>query len=256
MADKKEDTKGKKNSVDSDDDDDTSAGGKVAVFFVTLFIIIIWLAIMVLLIKWDVGGFGSKVMYPILKDVPYLNMVLPEVKVEEDQSKYPYTTISEANAYVNDLMAEIAAKQLKIDEDKAEIDELMSKINKLSVYEANEKEYERLKKKFDEEVVFSDSAPDISNYQEYYEQISPENAEKIYKQVLEQQLTDSELADYVSTYSSMKAKNAAAIFDTMTDKLGLVAQILEAMDPQSRANIMGAMQAENAAKLTSIMNPN
>lgn len=255
MADKKEDTKGKQNKADGDDDDDTSTGGKVAVFFVTLLIIIIWIAIMILLIKWDVGGFGSKVMYPILKDVPYLNQVLPEVKAEEDQSLYPYTTIAEANAYVNDLKAELATKQMEIDDKKAEINELTSKINKLSVYEANEKEYERLKKKFDEEVVFSDSAPDISNYQEYYEAISPENAEKIYKQVLEQQLTDSELRDYVATYSSMKAKNAAAIFDTMTDKLGLVAQILEAMDTQSRANILGAMEAENAAKLTSIMNP-
>lgn len=252
---KKEDTKGKGPEAGDDDDDDTSAGGKVAIVFVTLIIVALWIAIFILLIKWDVGGFGSNVMYPILKDVPYVNQILPEVKEEEDQSQYPYATIAEANEYVNELKSQIAGLQQKIDEQDADIDELLAKINKLSVYEANEKEYERLKKKFDREVVFSDSAPDISNYQEYYESISPENAEAIYKQVLEQQLTESELQDYVATYSAMKAKNAAAIFDTMTDQLGLVAQILEHMDTQSRANIMGAMSAENAARLTSIMDP-
>ena len=49
-----------------------------------------------------------------------------------------------------------------------------------------------MKQKFDEEVVFSDNAPDISNYQEYYEAIDPANAQVIYRQVLEQQKKDKE----------------------------------------------------------------
>ena len=46
---------------------------------------------------------------------------------------------------------------------------------------------------------------------------------------------DEQLDDYIKTYSSMKPKEAAAIFDTMTDNLKLVAQILDGMDADSRA---------------------
>ena len=53
----------------------------------------------------------------------------------------------------------------------------------------------------------------------------------------------------------MKPKEAAAIFATMTDNLNLVAQILENMDAQSRADILGKMNSDTAAKVTEIMNP-
>ena len=53
----------------------------------------------------------------------------------------------------------------------------------------------------------------------------------------------------------MKPKEAAAIFDSMTDNFDLVAKILGAMDSDSRANILGAMNSDNAAKITNIMNP-
>ena len=66
---------------------------------------------------------------------------------------------------------------------------------------------------------------------------------------------DEQLDDYIKTYSSMKPKEAAAIFDTMTDNLQLVADILDSMDAQSRANILGKMDAATAAKVTAIMEP-
>ena len=47
--------------------------------------------------------------------------------------------------------------------------------------------------------------------------------EVLYKQVVEQTLTDEQMDDYVKTYSfASKAERAAAIFDTMTDNLQLV----------------------------------
>ena len=53
----------------------------------------------------------------------------------------------------------------------------------------------------------------------------------------------------------MKPKEAAAIFDTMTDILELVSDILKAMDTESRANILGKMNADTAAKVTEMMEP-
>lgn len=72
----------------------------------------------------------------------------------------------------------------------------------------------------------------------------------LYKQVVEQTLTDEQMDDYVKTYSSMKPKEAAAIFDTMTDNLQLVADILSNMDTQSRGDILGKMNSDTAAKVT------
>lgn len=241
---------------DTDFDDDGGTGGKLAVFLATVIIIAIWLGILVLVIKWDVGGFGSTVMYPLLKDVPYVNKILPDVETPIEQQQYPYTTLDEATTYVKQLEQELAKTQQKLDKKNDKIKDLKSQLEKLSVYEQKEAEFEQLKQKFDEEVVFSDNAPDISNYQEYYESIDPTNAQIIYRQVLEQQKTSEELQDYVTTYSSMKAKNAAAIFDTMVgDNSKLVADILQGMDAQSRANILAAMNADNAAIITEILEP-
>jgi flagellar motility protein MotE (MotC chaperone) len=53
----------------------------------------------------------------------------------------------------------------------------------------------------------------------------------------------------------MQAKEAAAIFDTMTDDLGLVADILNNMGTKARADILGKMDTETAARLTKIMEP-
>lgn len=53
----------------------------------------------------------------------------------------------------------------------------------------------------------------------------------------------------------MKPKEAAAIFDTMTDNLQLVADILSNMDTQSRGDILGKMNSDTAAKVTEIMEP-
>ncbi len=244
------------NPDDPDFEDEGGVGGKIAIVLATIIIIAIWLGILVLIIKWDVGGFGSTVMHPILKDVPYLNKILPEVETPIEEQEYPYQTVADATAYVKQLEKELSDAQKKLGDKNERIKELKAKLEKLSVYEANEAAFEELKQKFDEEVVFSENAPDINNYKEFYESIDPVNAEVIYRQVLEQQKKDEQLEEYIATYSNMKPKSAAAIFDTMMgDDSQLVADILEALDAQARADIMAAMSAENAAKITAILEP-
>lgn len=237
-------------------EEEEGSSSKLAVALVTLVIIIVWLVILALLIKWDVGGFGSTVMRPLLKDIPYVNRILPDseddLSTEED---YPYKNMDEAVAYIKELEQELAQAQQGSSENSAYIADLEAQSQKLKEYEANEAAFEEEKEKFYNEVVFSDQAPDIEQYKEYYESIDPDNAELLYKQVVEQQQTDSKISDYVKGYSQMKPKEAAAIFDTMTDNLNLVAQILENMDAQSRADILGKMNSDTAAKVTEIMNP-
>ena len=246
------------NMDDLDLEEESSLGGKIVTFFVTLIIIAIWLVIVVLLIKMDVGGFGSGVLGPVIKNVPYVNQILPEKvfeveSTEEDQ--YAYETLEQAIERIKQLEIELANAQIAAEGDASYIAELEEKANELERYKLDEAKFEELKESWYEEVVFSEEAPDINNYKEYYESIAPANAEALYKQVVEQTLYDEEVEDFVKTYSSMKPKEAAAIFDTMTDDLKLVAEILMNMDTQSRADILGKMNSETAAKVTEIMEP-
>ena len=233
-----------------------SLGSKLVLVFVTILIILVWIGIIILLIKFDVGGFGSTILRPLIKDIPYINMILPEDESELPvDTQYSYDSIDEAVTRIKELEA-LLDNALASDAKNAEmIQELQGQINELIVYKEEQDTFEANKELFYEEVVFSDEAPDINEYKTFYESIDPENAEVLYKQVVEQLSEDAKMQDYVKTYSSMKAKEAAAIFDTMKDDLKLVAEILSNMSTQSRADILGKMDSELAAKVTAMMEP-
>lgn len=243
---------------DADDDDDEE-GFSASILLIIIFIVLIWLAILGLLIKLDIGGFGSGVLYPVLKDIPVVNKVLPEID-EEVATETQYETLPDAIAEINRLNEEIrkfeeAQGDTESDGDSEEIKALKEEITRLRTFEESQVEFEKLKTEFYEEVVFSENAPDIENYKSYYEQIDPDNAEYLYKQVVQQISVDKAMKDYVQTYTDMKPKQAAAIFEEMTDNLDLVAQILEAMDPDPRAKILGVMDSSVASQLTKILDP-
>ena len=251
----KKDKKGKKGKDEEGDEDDDKKGGGFVVALVTILVVIIWLAIFALLIKTDVGGFGSTVMYPILKNVPYLNKILPEVEeYAQEDSAYQFATLDEAVARIKDLEAQLKAAEDQSTTDAATLADLQAQAAELQTYKENEAKFEQEKQQFYEDIVYNDKA-DTSNYRQYYEEIEPDNAEAIYRQVVQQDEADSKISDYAKTYSSMKASQAASIFNTMTDNLDLVAKILNAMSASQRGAILGAMNAQTAAQLTAIMNP-
>ncbi len=240
------------------DAQDEGIGGKIVIFFVTIFILVIWLAIIALLIKWDVGEFGSTVLGPLLKDVPYVNRILPDSYMEEfstEESPYAYESMDEAVERIKQLEIALSEAQNTSTDNAAYITELERLAQELQQYKQNEAAFEEEKQKFYEEIVFGDSAPDIEQYKEFYESIAPANAEVLYRQVVAQTAADEKIEDYVNTYKNMKPKEAAAVFDAMTDNLKLVASILEQMDAKSRGDILGKMNTETAAKVTEIMKP-
>ena len=199
-----------------------------------------------------------QVLYPLLKDVPYVNKILPQPEETVEQTEgteHQYGSLSEAISQIKELEKELDEASSTNKNDKKKIKDLKAQIKDLSKYKEDEAAFEKEKEKYYEEVVFSDQAPDIQQYKTYYESIDPENAEVLYKQVVEQITYDSQVEDYAKTYSNMKPQEAASIFDTMTDNLGLVADILMNMGTQQRADILGKMDATTAAKLTEIMEP-
>lgn len=253
-AKKKEEKKTKKK--EKEDGEEESGGSRVAVIVATIAFIIVWLGILALVIKADIGGFGSTVLQPILKDVPYVNKILPDTAKDETvDAQYPYTTLDEAIARIKELEVQLADAQSQNNASSDSVADLEAEVARLKIYEEQQAAFEEEKTKFYQEVVFGDKAPDISEYKSYYESIDPANAESLYKQVVEQEETDSKIQEYADTYAQMKPKQAAAIMEQMTDNLELVAKILQNMDTADRGAILGAMDSEVAARITKIMEP-
>ncbi len=239
-------------------DDDESR--PVSTVLITLIIVLIWLGILALLIKLDVGGFGSDVLRPLMKDIPVVSMILPEEKMtgagtDEEEDYYGYSSLKEAVDQIKMLEEQLAQAQTAGTTYTEDIESLKAEIERLKTFEDNQVEFERIKNEFYEEVIYAENGPGADEYKKYYESMDPTTAEYLYKQVVVQLEESKEVTDYANAYSEMKPKEAAAIFEAMTDNLDLAARILGVMDTQNRGKILGAMDPEVASKITKIMEP-
>lgn len=235
---------------------DDESGGFFTVI-ATIGIILVWVAILCVVIKLDVGGFGSKILTPLLKDVPVVNLILPNSQNSGNISTENggYTNLNDATEQIKNLELQLQQAQtdnLKLQEDVAN---LKAENARLQEFEDKQVEFQRIKNEFYEEVVYAENGPGAEAYQKYYESMDPTTAEYLYKQVIAQLQEDKSVQDYASAYSSMKPKKAAAIFEQMTDNLNLAARILKTMSAENRGDILAEMDPAIAAKLTKIMDP-
>lgn len=228
-------------------------GSKIVSFLIALVIVIIWLAVFALLIKMDIGGFGSRVLAPILEDVPIINKILP------GESGY---TDSEGNVYksLDEAMGRIAELELQLDSMNSSgaansdyISQLEAEIDRLKVFEETQKAFEQRVAEFDKEVVFSKKAPNIEEYKKFYEGIEPDHAATLYQQVVEQLQSDASMIEQGERFANMDPATAARILSEMTGDLDLVCGILHNMKTQQSAEIIANMASEFAAKVTKKM---
>jgi flagellar motility protein MotE (MotC chaperone) len=238
--------------------DEQIEGSSVPVALVTIFIIIIWLGIIVLLVKMDVGGFGSSVLKPILKDIPVVNMILPSeggTETTKDKSYEGYSSIKDAVDDLNKVQQQLEQAQNTNATYSEQIEALKAEVKRLQTFEDNQVEFQKIKEQFYEEVVYAENGPGADEYREYYEEMDPSTAEALYKQVIQEEAVNAKMKDYVATFSGMDASSAAAILSAMTDDLDLAAEILSNMTSTQRASIMAEMDANVAARLSKIMKP-
>ena len=236
-------------------------GSNIPIFLTTVAIVGIWLLILCVLIKLDVGGFGSSVLKPLLKDVPVVNNILPSDTPivpdgEEVEDEYAgYSNLKEAVEQIKLLELQLEQANLKSETLESESVKLKEEITRLKTFESSQVEFERIKTEFFEEVIYAEKGPGVEEYQKYYESIDPATAEFLYRQVVAELEESKEIQEYAQAYSEMKPKQAAAIFEKMTNNLELASRILQEMSAEDRGKILGVMDAEIAAKLTKIMEP-
>lgn len=237
---------------------DGEDGNGLVTFGATLLVVALWIAVACVFIKLDIGGFGSSIMQPILKDIPVVNRILPGVSVTEtteDEAIGGYTSLKDAVDQIKALELELETVQNGSKVKDEEIETLKAEVLRLQEFEKMQVEFQRIRTEFYEEVVYSEKGPGVEGYTKYFEAMDPTTAEYLYKQAIVQLEESEEIKKYAAAYSAMKPKQAAAIFESMTDNLELAARILNTMTAEERGEILGAMDPDVAAKLTKIMNP-
>lgn len=240
--------------------DEQIDGSSASVVIVTFFIILIWLGILVLLVKMDVGGFGSNVLTPILKDVPVINKILPSESTTEttknEEAYGGYNSLKDAVEQIKTLEKQLDQAQSTNATYAEQIDTLKTEVQRLKTFEDNQVEFQKIKEQFYEEVVYAENGPGADEYRQYYEEMDPTTAEALYKQVIQTEAADKQMQEYANTFSNMQASEAAAILGNMTDNLDLAASILKNLDVSTRGAILGAMDSAIAARIVKIMDPN
>lgn len=235
-------------------------GSKILSAIFVILIILVWLAILVALIKLDIGGFGSDFLRPVLKDVPVINKILPEpseAELEEEieeNGENQIATLSQAKDLISQLEAE-NEKLTKSNKDlKEENKDLGDEIERLKEFETSQTDFQKQKEEFYNEIVYGENAPDADTYKEWYESIDPANAESIYRQVISDEQSNTELKELAKTYENMKPSEAAAVLEKVAN-LDTVAEILSSMKAESRGKIMNEMDADFAANVTKKLMP-
>lgn len=242
-------------AIDSNEKEKGTSTG-LGILIVVL-IVITWLSVMALLIKCDVGGFGSGVLRPIFKDVPVIRTILPDASDAEviRESDYPYDNLEDALAQIAVLDAANASKDAEI---AALNDTILEQASEISVLSANleeQQEFELKKNEFYDEIVYGEMAPDADTYIEWYNELDAEHAEEVYREIIEAKQADEDIVELATAYESMDAAAAAKILESMSNDMDTVALIMNNMGTEAQGNILAAMDPSFAASVTKKLLP-
>lgn len=108
-----------------------------------------WIGIVCVVIKLDVGGFGSNVLRPLLKDVPVVNKILPAEETKKpSQSDGNGGYTSEKDDEILRLEQEIQRLQTENLEKDEQIANLQAENVRLQSFESMQTEFQRVKTEF------------------------------------------------------------------------------------------------------------
>lgn len=231
-------------------------GGALKIIIVSVVVLLIIIVGAGAMVKFDVFGLGSNVAAPIIKDIPVLKMVLPELAEEEEKASetaYQFETMEEAIEILK-----LTEKMLKETDEKAEkvseqLAQSTAELERLKVFEANQLEFEKDKAAFDTLVATSTES---IVFTEWYEKMYPENAAALYRDAVKVQSLDAESQAVIDIYQNMKSDQAAAILEGMAvTKLDQVSFIVKGLTAEQAGKVLGAMEPATAAKITTYISP-
>lgn len=207
-------------------------------------IIILLLAGLVAAVKLDFLGLSSKYLVKSLEKIPGLSWFLPTQTKKDSMDNLNKDVILkkyyEKEKELMDLKknSEQITQQLQLSQEK---------IQKLENYEKQFDELEKREEALDEAVAKNDSKAFV----QFYEEMDPDTAKKIYIELKQEQVQDEKIKQLSSVYSNMEPNQAAEILSSMIKKdLNLVLAILRGMKSENVSAILADMESQDAALIT------
>ena len=185
----------------------------------------------------------------VVSDVPVLNTLIPLPSSDEGTDEpQPATRRSSRDyeAQIVQLEEQINRLTEQLEQAGEKSDLYVAEINRLSDFEEMQVQFRQDKEEFDRMIAQND----LSAFARFFEQVSPETAESLYRESVVTDARSAELTNYVNTITTMDETAAARMIEQMlgTD-MDLVVLILGNVDNQTRGTILGTMSAANAASV-------
>jgi flagellar motility protein MotE (MotC chaperone) len=172
--------------------------------------------------------------------------------VQLDENGEPELTREEMVLRIRELEYRLNNLEEDYEELVARYNDRGQEVTRLAEYRDGLEQFNRDKEAFDILV----ASQDPRSFVEFYRNIYPENADRIYAQFLSANMMDREMRQFLNTFAVMEEDRAAEILEEMMGtEIDLVVDILRGINTESSAAILGAMQTENAARLAWRMSP-
>ena len=218
----------------------------VASFLILFFI----LAALVSVIAFNLFNLRDRYIYPFLAKLPVIGSFIPNTAgMPEDFSAM---TPDEMIARINDLELQLSQAKDDIVTANDTIDNNRIEINRLKAFEAQQLEFKKEKADFDQRVAMGDP----NAYADYYQHISPDNAETLYPQAAAEASRSIEIKKYLSDIKAMDETSAANVLQRLIGSdMNLVVSILQNTDSRIVGGILSEMDPQSAASIIKMMAP-
>lgn len=204
---------------------------------------------LVAVIVFNVGNIRENYLRPTMEKIPVVKNLLPEKPSQDEYSNLSREQLIEQTKV-------LTAENQKLSDDSKVLTNRINDLNKemLRLQEIENAQVQFRQEKADFDKMIASNDPDA--YKSYYEKISPENADNLYREIVTDSQDDAKLKDYIATFENMKKDSAASVLEQMINTdMDLVVLILSNIDSEQRGNILSAMQPANAAAVTKRLAP-
>ncbi|MGL4343733.1 MAG: hypothetical protein ACRCTE_00905 [Cellulosilyticaceae bacterium] len=203
-----------------------------------------WLIVFIILIGLGAGIYlGRTGIAKAVKDVPFLNQIFKEKSQDAVGKVDPQITA--LNDTITQLNNQIATQT-------TEKEQLQSRIKTLEKYEQQYNEFEQQKQKWENEVATQKPADFIA----YYEQVRPDEANRIYKELKQTQIATAEQKQYAKVVADMEEEQAAkAIEKIIGTNPELVKFLFGGMSSERQSAILSVMDEKTAPQVIKLIAP-
>ena len=126
---------------------------------------------------------------------------------------------------------------------------MQKEIDSLRHYEEEQEAFAKLREEFDREVVYNDKAPSTEEYLKWYEAMYPNNAAKIYEELMAKKIRETSIQEQADYLAGIDAGDAADILSEMPSDIDLICKLLSCMKKKQVSDILAEMEPLFAARI-------